>query len=205
MPHPLATDFKVRGPPLPPQLAKRAGEGWATRVYETNAGVYQPVLEAGLKTAPGEVRGIARLLKDGGVGDGSEVLDVACGIGRHSVFLAKAGYRVTGVDRSAAFLARARRLAREEGARRARFVRGSFSNVSRAVARPKGGFAGIILMDNSVGVTADEKDDLRLFNDLHGLAAERSSSWWRYSKGRPSPGATSGRWCRSSRRTWYAY
>ena len=36
------------------------------------------------------------------------VLDAACGIGRHSVRLAAAGYDVVGLDSSAFFLARAR-------------------------------------------------------------------------------------------------
>ncbi|MDQ6800270.1 MAG: class I SAM-dependent methyltransferase [Acidobacteriota bacterium] len=41
--------------------------------------------------------------------DGSEILDVACGAGRHAIPLARAGYRVTGVDISADFLERGRR------------------------------------------------------------------------------------------------
>ena len=44
-------------------------------------------------------------------GDGNEILDVACGAGRHAIPLARAGYRVAGVDISAEFLDRARRAA----------------------------------------------------------------------------------------------
>jgi SAM-dependent methyltransferase len=40
---------------------------------------------------------------------GSEILDVGCGAGRHAIPLARAGYRVVGVDISADFLERARR------------------------------------------------------------------------------------------------
>ena len=39
---------------------------------------------------------------------GNEILDVACGAGRHAIALARAGYRVTGVDISPAFLDKAR-------------------------------------------------------------------------------------------------
>ena len=46
-------------------------------------------------------------------GDGGEILDVACGAGRHTLPLARAGYRMTGVDLSPAFLDRARQSAPE--------------------------------------------------------------------------------------------
>lgn len=43
------------------------------------------------------------------------VLDLGCGPGRHALEFAERGYRVTGVDRTSAFLDRARRSARERG------------------------------------------------------------------------------------------
>ena len=42
---------------------------------------------------------------------GGDLLDVPCGFGRHSVPLARAGYRVVGVDRSESLLAEAQRRA----------------------------------------------------------------------------------------------
>jgi ubiquinone/menaquinone biosynthesis C-methylase UbiE len=46
-----------------------------------------------------------------GVEPGAEVLDAPCGYGRHSIPLARAGYRVTGADRSPVLLEEARRRA----------------------------------------------------------------------------------------------
>jgi SAM-dependent methyltransferase len=46
---------------------------------------------------------------------GGELLDVPCGYGRHAIPLARAGYRVTAVDRSPTLLAEARRRAGDEG------------------------------------------------------------------------------------------
>jgi SAM-dependent methyltransferase len=156
------------------RLKRNEGKDWATRVYETNASIYQPILEAGLKTAPAEVKGMARLFKRNGVADGSRILDVACGIGRHSVFLAKAGYLVTGLDPSSKFLARAKELAMEEGvSERTLFVRGRFSNMLKVLEKRRTGkFRGITVMDASIGVTGRDEDNLRLFVVLSALAAE---------------------------------
>jgi ubiquinone/menaquinone biosynthesis C-methylase UbiE len=46
-----------------------------------------------------------------GVEPGARALDAPCGYGRHTVALARAGYRVTGADRSPALLEEARRRA----------------------------------------------------------------------------------------------
>ncbi len=46
---------------------------------------------------------------------GSAILDLCCGHGRHSIELAKLGYRVTGLDLSKVFLERARRDADAAG------------------------------------------------------------------------------------------
>jgi SAM-dependent methyltransferase len=47
--------------------------------------------------------------------EGSAVLDLACGPGRHALELARRGFRVTGVDRTTAYLERAQEQANQEG------------------------------------------------------------------------------------------
>lgn len=48
-----------------------------------------------------------------GLSPGADVLDAPCGYGRHSIALARAGYRVVGADRSSVLLDEARRRAGE--------------------------------------------------------------------------------------------
>ena len=59
-----------------------------------------------------EVRFLVRLLR---LPAGAKILDVPCGYGRHSIELARRGFRVTGIDISAALLAQARRAAADLG------------------------------------------------------------------------------------------
>ena len=60
------------------------------------------------RDAEAEVQALAAA-RLAGCPEGGELLDVPCGFGRHSVPLAGAGYKVTGVDRSSALLEEARR------------------------------------------------------------------------------------------------
>jgi SAM-dependent methyltransferase len=46
---------------------------------------------------------------------GAKVLDLCCGVGRHSLEFARRGYSVTGVDRTSSYLQRAREAATKEG------------------------------------------------------------------------------------------
>ena len=86
-----------------------------------------------------------------GVPDGGEVLDVPCGFGRHTIPLAEAGLRATGVDRSATLLAEAERRA---GELPVRFVAGDYRELPFADAC----FDGALNLFTSLGYLGDEED-----------------------------------------------
>jgi len=65
-----------------------------------------------IANASGEVDDMITLA---GVQPGSQVLDLCCGIGRHSVQFAKRGFEVTGVDKTRQYLAAARGSAKGLG------------------------------------------------------------------------------------------
>jgi SAM-dependent methyltransferase len=96
---------------------------------------------------------------------GGPVLELGCGTGRVAIPLAEAGFDVTGIDRSAAMLARARRkagLLPPEAAGRIQFVEGDFVN---AVA---GEAFGLIFAAYRVFMSVLEPDD-----QLRALTAAR--------------------------------
>jgi ubiquinone/menaquinone biosynthesis C-methylase UbiE len=103
--------------------------------------------------ARGQALAAARLT---GCPDGGELLDVPCGFGRHTLALAAAGYRVTGVDRSGALLAEARRRAGDE--RLPKLVQADY----RELPFPDASFDAAVNLFTSIGFLGDEQDTLAL-------------------------------------------
>jgi ubiquinone/menaquinone biosynthesis C-methylase UbiE len=87
-----------------------------------------------------------------GCPEGGELLDVPCGFGRHSVPLARAGYRVTGVDRAAALLDEARR--RAGGERWPKWVGADYRELPFGDAS----FDGALNLFSSIGYLGDDED-----------------------------------------------
>jgi ubiquinone/menaquinone biosynthesis C-methylase UbiE len=87
-----------------------------------------------------------------GCPEGGDLLDVACGFGRHAVPLARAGYRVTGVDRSTALLAEARK--RAEGDVGPKLVQADYRELPFADAS----FDAALNLYTSLGYLGDAED-----------------------------------------------
>jgi SAM-dependent methyltransferase len=105
------------------------------------------------ENAPREVEAMVALL---GLSPQAKVLDLCCGVGRHSLELARRGFQVTGVDRTAAYLQEARGRARQEGLE-VEFVQDDM----RAFLRP-GAFDAVINYFTSFGYFESEDDDRRV-------------------------------------------
>ena len=99
--------------------------------------------------AEGQALSAARL---SGCPEGGDLLDVPCGFGRHSLPLARAGYRVTGVDRSQVLLDEAAR--RAAGERGPRYVRADY----RELPLPDASFDAALNLFTSLGYLGDEED-----------------------------------------------
>ena len=95
-----------------------------------------------------------------GVEPGAALLDLCCGPGRHSLELARRGYRVTGVDRNTTYLRQARQTARGDKLA-AEFVR---EDMRRFVRREA--FDGAINLFTSFGYFEDPADDRRVLQNV---------------------------------------
>ena len=107
--------------------------------------------------AEDEVRGLLDLvsLREG------DVLDLACGPGRHAVALAKNGFRVTGVDLSPFLLQKANSLASAESAD-VEWVQDDM----RYFVRP-GAFDLVVNIFTSFGYFDDTRDDMTVLQNIH--------------------------------------
>lgn len=87
-----------------------------------------------------------------GVEPGADVLDAPCGFGRHTIALARAGFRAVGVDRSQALLAEARR--RAGGERWPKWTHADYRELPFAEAS----FDAALNLFTSLGYLGDEED-----------------------------------------------
>ncbi|MDA1192515.1 MAG: class I SAM-dependent methyltransferase [Candidatus Poribacteria bacterium] len=93
--------------------------------------------------------------------EGGAVLDLGCGIGRHALELARRGYRVTGVDRTAQYLELARARAESDDLA-ASFV----VDDMRDFVQP-GAFDGVVSLFTSFGYFQDPDDDRRVIQNVY--------------------------------------
>jgi ubiquinone/menaquinone biosynthesis C-methylase UbiE len=83
---------------------------------------------------------------------GAEILDCPCGFGRHSIPLAEAGYRVTGLDRSESQLAEAERSRGD--VEWPHLVRGDY----RELPFPDASFDAVLTLFSSLGYLEQDED-----------------------------------------------
>mgnify|MGYP000371382035 CR=1 FL=1 len=107
--------------------------------------------------APEEIEKVVALL---GLTPGMRVLDMPCGPGRHSLELARRGFVVTGVDRTAAFLEEAKRRAAAEGLS-VEFV----CDDMRRFRRPKA-FDVAVNLFTSFGYFDDQAEDRKVLENF---------------------------------------
>lgn len=115
------------------------------------------------------VNGIVKLLDDFGIKSGN-LLDLYCGNGRTSIYIAKKGFKTVGVDISKAFLEDARRKAKEHGVSRlVTFLEGDVRKLKKVVGTISRPFDVVVNVWTSIGFY-QQKDDLSVFKQARQLS-----------------------------------
>ena len=112
------------------------------------------------------------------------ILDLGCGTGNHDIPLARRGYRVTGLDQSAAMLSVARKKATASRVR-VRFVQADM--LSFRVAKK---FEAVLCMFGALGYILHPRDVVRVFRRVRahlGPGGLFIFEFWQGSAARPAP------------------
>lgn len=141
---------------------------WTYKLFVEHAELFLPFLEAAKDRAPAEVEMLFSKFDEFGVPRNAKILDLGCGIGRHSVPLAQRGYSVVGFDLSSLYIQKAIEWVAEAGVD-AHFIQGDVRNIKPPL-KDYAPFDAIINMFTSHGYYGKE-GDLELFRTLHELAA----------------------------------
>ncbi len=142
---------------------------WTQELFLDHSEIFLAIHEAAWAAGDGQARDLKALFDRFGVPAAGRILDVPCGIGRHSTRLAKMGYRTLGLDLSPAYVARAEELARQEGvADRAIYRVGDMRELARSVREDEGPFDVAMNLWTSLGYYGEETDAavLRGYRDL---------------------------------------
>jgi SAM-dependent methyltransferase len=106
---------------------------------------------------PAQVDHIIKLLQ---IEDGAKILDLCCGIGRHSLEFARRGFQVTGVDRTQSYLDKARQQAKTENLN-IEFIKEDMRKFCRDDT-----FDVVINMFTSFGYFEDSEDDRQVVENI---------------------------------------
>lgn len=108
--------------------------------------------------AESSIEGICRILAEHGIATG-KVLDLCCGTGRLSTWLAKKGFTAVGLDISPLYLEDAKRRASENGVEsKVKFLLGDMRSVDE-VAGLESPFDCALSFRNSLGFWGDKTDE----------------------------------------------
>lgn len=105
-----------------------------------------------------EVDGVVQLL---GLMPGARILDLCCGFGRHSLELARRGYRVTGLDLSPDLLRHAREAVEAEGLEIA-WVEADM----REIPVPEQPYDAVLMLFSSFGVFDNDEEEVKVVQSV---------------------------------------
>lgn len=150
---------------------------WINKLFVERSDLFLNLLNQRWPKTEELVNGMTKVLDSFGIRSGT-VLDLCCGNGRISTFMAKKGSRSVGVDISKAFLEDGRRKVKEHGVSdRVTFLEGDVRKLKEIVGRNRKHFDVVVNAWTSIGFFS-QHDDLNIFKQARSLSKKMLSCLW---------------------------
>lgn len=145
---------------------------WTEKMFIDEANIFGDTLKERIKNTEKEIEGLLKIFQKYNVPENGAILDLACGIGRHSVPLAKKGYNVTGVDFSPTYISNAKEYANEyKVTESVDFVEGDMRNVEGLLRQYTDCYDVVLNLFTSMGYW-DEETDRQIFTQAYNLTKQ---------------------------------
>jgi SAM-dependent methyltransferase len=145
---------------------------WTQVLFVEHPEVFLPWMKAMKEQAKVDVRGLRNVFEKFRVRDGARILDLACGIGRISINLARAGYQVVGVDISPLYLDFATKWAEQDQVtNRTRFYKMDMRGASQQLRiKSEKKFDAILNYGTAIGYHGQD-EDAKMLTNLHSVTS----------------------------------
>jgi SAM-dependent methyltransferase len=142
---------------------------WIEKLFVERSDLFLKLLDQRWPKTPQLVDGMIRLLRSYGIFSGN-LLDLCCGNGRISIYMAKKGFKSVGVDISKAFLEDGKRKAEDNGVSdRVTFVEGDVRKLRQVLGKVQKPFDVVVSAWTSIGYFSEE-DDINTFSQARQLS-----------------------------------
>ena len=132
---------------------------WTKKLFLEEPDLFKVFIEDRMEKTDIEIEGLLHIFTEKGVPQGGFILDLACGIGRISIPLAKAGYKVVGLDLSPSYIQDAIDYAEKEGVSDSTsFTVGDIRQCGSLLKEYRGTFDAVLNMWTSMGYWDEETD-----------------------------------------------
>jgi 2-polyprenyl-3-methyl-5-hydroxy-6-metoxy-1,4-benzoquinol methylase len=147
---------------------------WVNKLFIERSDLFLRLLNQRWLETEELINGMTKVLDGFGIESGN-LLDLCCGNGRVSIYMAERGFKTVGVDISRAFLEDARRRAQEHGVSNlATFLEGDVRKLKETVSqRYSVPFDVLVNAWTSIGFY-EEEDDLSIFRQARELSREEA-------------------------------
>ena len=142
---------------------------WTRKLFVEHSDLFLKLLNERWSRTEEVVNGMLKVLSGFGITSGN-LLDLCCGNGRISIYMAKKGFKAVGVDISRTFLEDARKKAEEHKvSRNVNFLEGDVRNLKKVVRDVSQPFDVVVNAWTSIGYFSQD-DDISMFKQAKELS-----------------------------------